>query len=213
MSTTLERRTFTEQIEIRSEGKDLVAYGYAYRFNTLSQNLGGFVESIAPGAGKKSIADDDIRGLFNHDPNLVLGRSRAGTLSMEEDGTGGTYEIRLPDTPTGRELATNLELGNITGSSFGFRTISDDWSETEQEFPLRTLTAFSMRDVGPVTFPAYLGADSALRSLAETRSLDPNTVLEAARNNNLAEILGKKQENDAENGQRATHPPRFRHLV
>ena len=86
---TIERRTIElEPVEVRSEGDALVAVGYAYRFNRLSQNLGGFVENIAPGAGKKSSQESDIRGLFNHDPNLVLGRNRAGTLEFEEDDEG-----------------------------------------------------------------------------------------------------------------------------
>lgn len=213
----LERRTLElEPVEVRSEGDALVAHGYAYRFGALSQNLGGFVERIAPGAGKKSSQESDIRALFNHDPNMVLGRNRAGTLTFEEDDEGGAYEIRLPDTSIGRDLAVNLEAGNVSGSSFGFRLIEDEWDETEQGFPLRTLKQFSIRDVGPVTFPAYTDADSALRSLAEARSLDLAELVEAAKHNNLADMIGNKStDEDRDDGPSETHPPlrRFRHLL
>ena len=213
----IERRTLElEPVEVRSEGDSLVAVGYAYRFNRLSQNLGGFVEQIAPGAGKKSSQESDIRALFNHDPNQVLGRNRAGTLTFEEDDEGGRYEIQLPDTSVGRDLAVNLEAGNVDGSSFGFRLIEDEWDETEQGFPLRTLRQFSIRDVGPVTFPAYTDADSALRSLAEGRSLDLGDLIAAAKDNSLADMIGKQStDEDRAAGPSETHPPRrrFQHLL
>ena len=196
MTLNVERRRIDSQpIEVRSEGNDHVAYGYAYRFGTLSQNLGGFVETIERSAGAKSIGEHDIRALYNHDPNKVLGRNRSGTLRLEEDRDGCLYEIRLPDTQTGREVRELLERGDVSGSSFGFSTILDEWSETEEGFPLRTLKAFRLYDVGPVTFPAYLDADSAmrtdnaLRSLAESRNLDPAAVLKAAADNDLAAVL------------------------
>jgi HK97 family phage prohead protease len=191
MTTTFERRTFSEPVEFRAEGTRLMARGYAYVFNTLSQNLGGFVETVAPGAGKKSIQEQDIRALANHDPNLLLGRLGAGTLRMEEDGTGGAYEIDLPDTTVGRDWATLLERGDVYGSSFGFRAIEDDWSETPDRFPLRTLRQFSIRDVGPVTFPAYTSTEAALRSLAECRALDLSEVLAAAERNELRSLISR----------------------
>ena len=162
--TTCERRTLTGDIEFRagSEGQ-IRAGGYAARFDALSQNLGGFVERIAFGAFTKTIQEADIRALFNHDSSLVLGRNRSGTLRLEEDSVGLAYEIDLPDTQVGRDVAAMLERGDVSGSSFGFGVISDEWGETDSGFPLRTLTQVALRDVGPVTFPAYTDASSALR--------------------------------------------------
>lgn len=195
MSTT-ERRTRTaEPIELRTEGGRRVATGYAYRFGTYSQNLGGFVEVIDPGAGARSIVENDIRALYNHDANLLLGRSTAGTLRLHEDDAGGYYEIDLPNTRTGDEVAELLERGDLNGSSFGFRTISDEWGDTEQGYPLRRLKAFELVDVGPVTFPAYLDTSSALRSLAEARSLDLADVRSAAEANTLAAVLNGETDN------------------
>ncbi len=199
MTPNFERRTLTQPVEFRSESGRLMARGYAYVFNSLSQNLGGFVEQVAPGAGKKSLQEQDVRALFNHDPNLLLGRMGAGTLRMEEDNTGGAYEIDLPDTSTGRDVAALLERGDVVGSSFGFRVVGPDgqeWGETPDGFPLRTLREFSIRDVGPVTFPAYLGTEAGLRSLAEARSLDPAEVLAAAERDDLATLLRRSAEGD-----------------
>lgn len=187
--TVTERRTLTEPVEFRAEGDTLVAAGYAAVFNKLSQNLGGFVEQVAPGAFTKTIQEQDIRALFNHSEDHVLGRNVAGTLRLEEDGTGLSYEIDLPDTTAGRDVAKLLERGDVSGSSFGFRVIEDEWGETESGFPLRTLKQTSVRDVGPVTFPAYTDASSSLRSLAEARSLDIDLLVAAANSGELRALI------------------------
>ena len=167
-----ERRTATEGVELREEGNTMTAIGYASVFNRLSQNLGGFVERVAQGTFAKTIQEADVRALFNHDADQVLGRSKSGTLRMQEDEKGLRYEIDLPNTQLGRDLAALLERGDISGSSFGFTTISDEWGETEDGYPLRTLTEVRLRDVSPVTFPAYTSSEASLRSLAEERSID-----------------------------------------
>lgn len=201
-----ERRTITQPVELRADGAKKTAAGYAAVFNKLSQNLGGFVEQVAPGAFTKTLQEQDIRGLFNHGEDLVLGRMQAGTLRLVEDGTGLAYEIDLPDTTVGRDVAVLLERKDVSGSSFGFRTIEDEWGETDSGFPLRTLKQVALRDVGPVTFPAYADTDSALRSLAEARSLDFTTVKAAATAGDLRSILvpsgGDHHDDDTDDGRK-----------
>lgn len=186
---TTERRTFKGSVEVRSESGSQVAVGYAARFDALSQNLGGFVERIEPRAFNQTVVEADVRALFNHDANFVLGRKSAGTLRMDVDEQGLRYEIDLPDTATGRDLGVLLKRGDISGSSFGFRVLDDEWGETDDGFPLRTLKNVALRDVGPVTFPAYTAAESALRSLAEARSLDIDVLIEAAGRNELRQAM------------------------
>jgi HK97 family phage prohead protease len=157
--------------------------GYAAKFNTRSQDLGGFVETIAPGAFTRSIdAGADVKALFNHDPNIVLGRSTAGTLRLTQDETGLRYEVDLPNTQAGRDLAVSLQRGDISQSSFAFRTIKDDWSFDTDGRELRTLHDLDLRDVSPVTYPAYLDTDSGIaqRSLAAARAArEPKSNLRA----------------------------------
>lgn len=162
----LERRTVTQPIEFREEGDKLVATGLGIVYEKRSQNLGGFQEVVRPGAAKKTILEADVRGLLNHDPNLLLGRKGAGTLRLEETPEGVRYEIDLPNTTAGRDAAELLRRGDLIGSSMGFRAIGDEWGETEDGFPLRTLTEIALRDIGPVTFPAYTDTDATLGSLA-----------------------------------------------
>jgi HK97 family phage prohead protease len=214
---SLERRSFTGDVEIRAKGDTFTAYGYAARFNTLSQNLGGFVEMVAPGTFTKTVKEADIRGLFNHDANFPLGRLKAGTLRLWEDDEGLAYELDLPNSPLGHNVAESLRRHDVTGSSFGFRTIEDEWGETGDGFPLRTLKAVALRDVGPVTFPAYTSADSALRSLAEKRNLDINVLVAAAERNELRSALIVVDENseptDQEDGRETLTVPVFHRFV
>lgn len=185
-----ERRTVTEGVEIRElEGGGSTAIGYASVFESTSQNLGGFVERVAPGAFKKTLQEADVRALFNHDQNQLLGRVSSGTLRLQEDEKGLRYEVDLPNTQLGRDLTELLRRGDITGSSFGFRTIEDDWSETREGYPLRTLRQVALVDVSPVVYPAYLAAEASLRSLADSRDLDLDEVVKASEANNLKELL------------------------
>ncbi len=163
----LERRTFGA-IEMRVEhdiddgGKTRIS-GHAAVFDSLSEDLGGFRERVAPGAFAASLAEDDIRALFNHDPNLVLGRNRAGTLRLAEDEPGLAIGIDPPDTAAARDIVTMIKRGDVTQMSFGFRTISDEFQMVDGEV-VRTLKAVRLFDVSPVTFPAYPQTDVDARS-------------------------------------------------
>lgn len=131
--------------------------GYAAVFNTRSALLfGSFVEEIAPGAFD-DVLGDDVRALFNHDPNFVLGRTRSNTLRLEVDSRGLAYTIDPPDTQTVRDLVlTPLKRGDVTGSSFGLPTsaagfaltltsISDNPSRGLKSSKVRT----SLRSIQP----------------------------------------------------------------
>jgi len=160
-----ERRTLQSEfrVEQREDGKKLIR-GHAAVFNS-ETDLGWFRERIAPGAFSESIGKDDVRALFNHDENFILGRNKAGTLTMREDEQGLYVEIDPPDTQVGRDLVTSIERGDISQMSFGFQTIKDSW-ETEENAAkdLRTLEKVKLWDVSPVTFPAYQETDVAVRS-------------------------------------------------
>jgi HK97 family phage prohead protease len=162
-----ERRYFTcPDIELRSaDGDDgpHVLVGYAALFDELSEDLGGFRERIAKGAFSKAIGGD-IRALFNHDPNLILGRTKAKTLFVDEDNRGLRAEMTLPNTSTARDLLESIRLGNVDQMSFGFRTRNDKWDEIDGKM-VRTLLEVDLYDVSPVTFPAYPQTEIAKRSL------------------------------------------------
>lgn len=167
----LERRYFAVDglsVEIRGEGKAPVIRGHAAVFSSLSEDLGGFREQVAPGAFADAIEQDDVRALFNHDPNFILGRNRAKTLRMKEDATGLAVEIDAPDTQTIRDLVlAPMERGDITQMSFGFtvRPNGQNWAKDDEGRTIRTLTKLRLFDVSPVVFPAYPATDVAVRAL------------------------------------------------
>lgn len=159
------------RIERRGEDEAPVGVGHAAVFDKLSVDLGGFREKIDPGTFKDAIKEDDVRALFNHDENHVLGRNVvAKTLRMAEDKEGLAVEVDMPDTTIGRDVVTLIERGDVSGMSFGFRTVKDEWEHGEDGEPdIRTLKKVRLFDVSFVTFPAYPDTDAAVRAYAAWR--------------------------------------------
>lgn len=181
--------------------------GYALKFNRLSQNLGGFVERIAPGALTKTLRDGgDVLARFQHEDAFILGRTLSETLRLTVDDVGLLYEVDLPDTSYARDLAALADRGDVQHSSFAFRVMpnGDEWSLTDEGFPLRTVTEMQLVDVAPVVSPAYLDTSSGLRSLAEVRNLDFDAVRAAAASGALADLLRGEPSSDPGPGE--THP-------
>lgn len=163
----LERRIFSASIEMRADDdKPGQLVGHAAVFDK-ETNIGGwFREKIAPGAFRNAIGRDDVRALFNHDPNFVLGRTSAGTLKLKEDKVGLLSEINPPDTQTGRDVRTLIERGDVNQMSFGFIVKAEEWIDGEEgELDLRVIKDVELWDVSPVTFPAYAQTDISARSI------------------------------------------------
>jgi len=168
--------------------------GRAIVYGAYSRNLGGFVERVQAGFVGQTLRDGaDVLARREHDSDMLLGRTSAGTLDLRDSDEGLDYDVPLPDTSYARDLAALAERGDIRNSSFAFRTMpdGDEWGLTDQGTPLRTLLrgGGALIDVSPVTTPAYPDATSGLRSLAEQRGLDLDTVTAAAAAHGLGELL------------------------
>ena len=166
MKKVKEIRTFP--MELRLVGGDDAPRleGHIAVFNQLSEDLGGFKEKITPGAFTETLKTHDIRAIWNHNSDLVLGRLSAKTLELEEDDVGLVFRNRPPDTTWFKDRAVSLERKDVTGCSFGFWTESDEWSTESDGSKTRTLLKLTLQEVSPgVTFPAYPQTDVALRSL------------------------------------------------
>lgn len=170
----IEQRVAPLTSEVRAEQDgSWTLVGHAAVFDSQSENLGGFREVIQRGAFRKVLRQDglDVRALFNHDQNQVLGRTTNGTLTLMEDPKGLRYEVNVADTSYGRDLRVLLERGDVTQSSFAFRVDKDgqSWTDAPDGTLIRTITNFSgLLDVSPVTYPAY----AATSSMALTRNAD-----------------------------------------
>jgi len=176
-----EKKESTMEIEVRQypiteirvqrdSGKPAQIIGYAAVFNAPSEDLGGFREYIAPGAFSRTLKEGaDVRALYNHDPNYVLGRTKSGTLELSEDKKGLRIANTPPDTQWARDLTVSIERGDVDQMSFGFIARKDQWEEGEGEGGskkvTRTLLDVDLVDVSPVTFPAYPDTTVAVRSM------------------------------------------------
>lgn len=158
-------------VEIRSAALAPAAVGrtvrgYAAVFNSLSESLGGFREVIRPGAFA-GVLNQDVRALVNHDDNLILARSKSGTLRLREDGRGLAVEFELGDQSYAEDLRISMQRGDVTGMSFGFVVGKggDAWRK-EGGQQVREITRFaSLMDVSVVTFPAYPATEAAVRDI------------------------------------------------
>ncbi|MDE2442556.1 MAG: HK97 family phage prohead protease [Betaproteobacteria bacterium] len=194
-----ERRFYGDaKLEVRRAGTDAKATtlrGYAAKFDVLSENLGGFREQIAPGAFS-DVLTNDVRALFNHDANAVLGRTTSGTLRIAQDDTGLYYEVDLPDTQAARDLLVSIERGDVNQSSFGFRVApnGDTWDENDEGTIIRTIKKFGrLYDVSPVTIPAYPDATVGVRSMEGWKEAK-NSQIQAEKAKKQAEIRQKNDE-------------------
>lgn len=160
--------------------------GHAAVFNTRTA-IGnpltwGFYEEIAEGSFTKTLNEGDARFLVDHDTALLVARVSAGDLRLAEDDIGLAAEAELDvELSYVRDLARNLERKRITGMSFGFRVVKDDWTtETvstsdgqEAEVEVRTIREVELFEVSAVTFPAYDETDAALRAVQFRSDPDP----------------------------------------
>lgn len=153
----------------QTDGGGSVIEGHAAVFDSWSETLGGifpFKEKVRRGAFEKSIGSDDIRALFNHNPDYVLGRNRAGTLALEEDNVGLKVTITPPETQWARDMQVSIKRGDISQMSIGFVVVKDDW-KTVDNIDVRELVEVQLFDVSPVTFPAYTQTDVGVRAMTE----------------------------------------------
>lgn len=160
----LERRFCNQHglnLATRAEDAPPLISGYAAIFDTLSVQLWGFREKIAPGAFTGSLGDD-IRALWNHDTSVVMGRTKSGTLRLAEDATGLRIENEPPSAAS--HQVESIDRGDVDQMSFGFRTLEDAWDEDDEGQLVRTLLKVKLYEVSFVTFPAYPATSVQLRS-------------------------------------------------
>lgn len=176
MRKDIEKRMICRDVCVEARDGDPVKIrGYAAVFGQLSEDLGGFREQLVTGAFSDAIASSDVRALVNHDPNQVLGRNKAGTLTMREDTSGLYVEITPPDTQIARDLVESMKRGDVNQMSFAFSVSREDqtWTRDGTGPWIRTIKRVSrLYDVSVVTYPAYPQTEAAARALADVESAE-----------------------------------------
>ena len=160
-----EVRAYSSEVRASPTAEGEIRFtGHAALFNAWSEDLGGFREQVAPGAFTKAIQMDDVRALLNHNADYVLGRNRAGTLTLSEDEQGLHFDVLAPNAQWARDLRESVKRGDITQCSFGFTCTRDDWRTVDGKDE-RTLLEVRLHDVSIVTFPAYTAANVSARDI------------------------------------------------
>lgn len=167
MTIKIEKR-FNVEHNVRADGEAREIRGYAAVFNSPAKIGERFIEKIAPGAFGESIANNDIRALWSHNPDMIIGRNKNGSLKLREDAQGLAFDLALPDTTLGRDTFENVKSGLVTGVSFGFRVKKESWTKGENGQPhTRTLEVVDLIEISPTAFPAYEQTHVAARSVED----------------------------------------------
>jgi HK97 family phage prohead protease len=169
-----EVRVNSTQFEVRAEGDGMTFTGYASVFNSPSEDLGGFIEYVAPGAFKRSLQSrNEVKLLWNHDAGEPLASLRGGTMQLVEDEIGLKVTAQLPNTTRGRDVAELLRTNVINEMSFGFNVIKDSWSRDGQT---RTLESVRLFETSIVSFGAYKATTASVRSMP---TINPDQLADA----------------------------------
>lgn len=183
LTDQIEHRIFTTELRVSSADNPQTS-GYAAVFNTIT-DLGWYKERIAQGTFTRAIAEkQDVRALFNHNPDHVLGRTKNSTLVLSEDNTGLRFNCDMPNTQPGRDVYTLVQRGDVDQCSFGFIVRDEEVTYDADGNALRTIKDADLFDVSIVTYPAYESTSVEARSRdaaaqAYKRKVDDTTLTSA----------------------------------
>lgn len=173
---TRQLRTVATQFETRDDGGAPHISGYFAVFNSNYEIAPGMSESIAPGAFSNTLSGD-IRALINHDTTLVLGRTKAGTLTLKEDTRGLWGDVQInPNDQDAMNLYERVKRGDVDQCSFGFWIVSEETDFREDGSIHWTIKEVELFEVSACTFPAYeatnISAREAQRDHIKARELE-----------------------------------------
>ena len=149
------RRTMESQLETRTETDAKVIEGYFAVFDKETELWPGAFEQIARGAFDSSMKRD-VRALLNHNDDIVLGRTKAGTLTLRADDAGlwGSIIVNEADTDA-MNLYARVQRGDVSQCSFGFNILKESTEYRDDGLIKWTIEDLELWEVSPVTFPAY----------------------------------------------------------
>jgi len=167
------------RVEMRADKPPMII-GHAALFNNRTVIAGMFYEEIQPGAFAKTIKEGDARCLWNHDMNFVMGRVKSGTLRLSEDDKGLLIENDPPQTTLINDMVLEpIRRKDVDQMSFSFDAVRTEWTDQENDLPIRRLLEVKLYDVAPVTFPAYPDTDVAVRSALTAAGIDYAVLTQA----------------------------------
>jgi len=186
----IQRRT----LELRADGNNFEISARAIKYNAISQDLGGFVERIAPGCFSDSLsAGDEIVCLVNHNQSEILGRTRNSTLSISDSPSEMRFRCKLnKNVQAHRDLWELVKDGTISECSFAFTCDKQTWDESGT-VPLRTVQHGRLMDVSVVVSPAYSDGATLAEARARGQQAGP-TADSIAKFRKATQLMGPKRD-------------------
>ena len=158
-------------------------------YNSQSVDLGGFVEVVAEGCFEEALKPGaDILCLRDHSSQLLLGRTKSGTMKLEDSPEGLRYTVNLPNTTVANDLAASIDRGDLDATSFGFVVKQDKWTAVGDTV-LRTLLKVELFEISAVSFPAYPESTVSIRSC-------PNELRSKMQRDDMTEESASMDEED-----------------
>jgi len=169
-------RTVATEFTTREDGERPHIEGYFAVFNSNYEIAPDMSESIKSGAFSRTLPGSDVRALTNHDTTLVLGRTKAGTLTLREDERGLWGDVTInPNDGDAMNLYERVKRGDVDQCSFGFEIVSEETDFRDDGSVHWTITDVNLYEVSVCTFPAYeatsVSARSAQKADLESRRL------------------------------------------
>lgn len=162
-------------------------WGYAVLWDSVTTIANEFLEQFARGSLTRSIREDDIRMLLDHDSGRVIGRTASGSLRLREDALGLRYDVDVNlDTPDGQTLAGTVGRRDVSGISPSFVVRAESWVDGGTRLPLRTITDARLIEISAVAWPAYPQTTAVMRSTtANNNSAALQRIREKQRKRNI----------------------------
>ena len=201
----LEQRTVSaDSLEVRAQGETRKISGLGIVYNQETRLWDDLYEVVRPGAATAILAGSpDVRSAFNHSRDHILGRTKSGTLELEETPEGVRYTVTPPDAQWAKDLMVSLERGDIDGSSFTFGVEPQDEKVTKRADGTYLREIFNLSalgEMGPVSYPAYETTTANVRSAQETYE-------------SFTEALRTQDASDKTAAKRQTHELRYKSMI
>jgi uncharacterized protein len=151
-------RDFRTKFEITRDEQtpdERVIEGYFALYESETELWAGSYEIISKGAFDNTISQNDIRALWNHNTQYVLGRNKNGSLELKADDKGLFATIKLPSTQYAEDLYSLIKRGDIDQASFGFNILDEELEELADGGYRWRIKDIDLHEISVVTFPAY----------------------------------------------------------
>jgi uncharacterized protein len=133
---------------------EMIIEGYFALYESETELWQNSFEIISKGAFDNTL-NNDIRALWNHNTQYVLGRNRSNSLELKTDDKGLYAKITLPNTQYAEDLYQLIKRGDINQASFGFNILDEDFEELANGGYRWRIKEIDLHEISVVTFPAY----------------------------------------------------------